>query len=358
MSIPVLVITGVDQPAIGDALLGLQCDAPNAVTVRHTFDIDKQLLFRVVSDITGVIEQEAIDIEHACVSCALREDIMPTIERLASTCRWSAIITQLPLAAEATQICRILSYDERPGQLVHVASVVCVAEGKTIGADILDDHLLSERKAHTSADDTRSVGEALAALIEYADSIVIVNEMTAEDRDLVQALSRPGVPLYVDHRSCEVINLLQHKRAYDAAESWVDPAGTSVVGVREIGQAWTVELRSDRPFHPDRLLKYLPELGGGRRRSRGCFWLPTRPSCICVWDGAGGQLSVGNEGPHPALAPHTRILVTGTDEDRDELYQVFEQCLLTDDEISKRGRIWEAIHDGFEPWLGPIHAAA
>ena len=104
-------------------------------------------------------------------------------------------------------------------------------------------------------------------------------------------------------------------------------------------------------------MENLEQLGGGARRSRGCFWLPTRPDTVCEWDGAGGQLSVG-PCEHENSEPHTRILVTGIDNDRGQLLDLFHHCLLTDDELAVRGTIWESHRDGFEPWLGPIRQTA
>ncbi|NED95650.1 cobalamin biosynthesis protein CobW [Phytoactinopolyspora alkaliphila] len=42
---------------------------------------------------------------------------------------------------------------------------------------------------------------------------------------------------------------------------------------------------------PGRLMRSIEQLGTGRVRARGRFWLPTRPQTLCLWDGAGGQSS-------------------------------------------------------------------
>ena len=35
-----------------------------------------------------------IDVEHACTSCAIREDIVPTLERLAASGTWETIVAR------------------------------------------------------------------------------------------------------------------------------------------------------------------------------------------------------------------------------------------------------------------------
>jgi G3E family GTPase len=357
MSVPLVLLTGVDGDAMAHAMIGLQWDAPHAVNVRHHIDVENQVLTRVVSDITGVVERVHIDLEHACVGCAVREDIMPTLERLAGDGRWGSIIAHLPVASGAEQICRILKADDALGAVLHVASVLAVVDGPSARADLLGDDLLRDRGLRTSAEDGRGVAEVHAALIEYADAVVVVGDIDETDRHVVSMLLRPGAGDVVDHLALDTAALVAARRPHSAAEAWVTPGHTVPVGLVEAGGAWTLELRSDRPFHPERLMANLEGLGGGARRSRGCFWLPTRHDQVCEWDGAGGQLSVG-PCEHGTTEPHTRLLVTGIDDGRDDLLTLFHACLLTDRELAERGTIWESREDGFEPWLGPTRQPA
>jgi G3E family GTPase len=124
------------------------------------------------------------------------------------------------------------------------------------------------------------------------------------------------------------------------------------------GRAWTLDLSSERPLHPGRLMSSLQRLGGGPHRSRGCFWLPSRPGHACAWDGAGGLVSIGFSREWRLESPLTRLVVTGVDRTPDDIATAFHHCLLTDAEIADRGLYWEVGEDGFEPWLGDIRSAA
>lgn len=119
-------------------------------------------------------------------------------------------------------------------------------------------------------------------------------------------------------------------------------------------RAWVLDFRSDRPFHPVRLQERIELLGRGRRHSGGCFWLPSRPTQVCQWDGAGGMVSIGRTDQWEAGEPLTRIVVVGVDDERERVARAFESCLLTDAELAERGRYWEVGSDGLEPWLGPV----
>ena len=123
--------------------IGWQFDLPEAVVVRHHIDVERGVLTRVVSDLDGVVEVEEIDLEHACVSCALRQDVLPTLERLAASGRWRSIVAHLPVGAEARQVCHVLAHDTVLARRLRVAAVVAVA-GASVEADLLGDDLLAE----------------------------------------------------------------------------------------------------------------------------------------------------------------------------------------------------------------------
>ncbi len=357
--VPVILVSGIQEGAMGAASLSVQFGLPDAVAVRHTIDPDRQVLTRTVSDVTGVLEHEEIDLAHACVACAIREDIVPTLERLGAQGRWRTIVACLPVAAEAVQVCRVLAWAPREVPHIHVAAVVTALDGATVTADLLGDDLLDERGLATSDDDRRGVAEVASAMVEYGDVVCLTHDPDPDDFALVGALARPGTHVVTDPSVLDATELATGVHRHRDVEAWVAEVRRGVLPPVPDG-VWRLDLRSDRPFHPERFRDELAVLGGGPRRSRGCFWLPTRPDDICVWDGAGGQVSVGSTERWHREIPLTRITVIGLegDEGRSEITAAFRRCLLTDEELATRGRIWEESRDGFEPWLGPIRRAA
>ncbi|MBA2550132.1 MAG: cobalamin biosynthesis protein CobW [Nocardioidaceae bacterium] len=85
--------------------------------------------------------------------------------------------------------------------------------------------------------------------------------------------------------------------------------------------------------------------------------MPTRPDRLCVWDGAGGQLSLGDVGAW-TRPPDTRIVVTGTERDPSELITAFDTALLTDTELARGLATWKNRPDGLDAWLGVRPEAA
>ncbi|MBO0608096.1 GTP-binding protein [Myceligenerans salitolerans] len=370
--VPISVLASVDPVLRDSAVLGLVVDSPGTVALRHDILAEEGLIRRVVVDASGVVEQVLVPLEHACLSCAVREDALPTLAALTEDGRWSDVIMALPVSAESLPVTRALTAETRRGGLLdgaRIATAATVADVETFEHDLLAADLLAERGIALTPDDERSVGEALAAQVEHADLVVaageavaaptgsgLVDRLRAEDSARVEGLH--GVtaadlaagrhdPVRGERRS----NPLGARRATGDAHATGD-------------RSWTLELRSDRPFHPERLLDRIEDLGTGRLRSRGVFHVVDRPLSACLWDGAGGQLFLGDLGTWDEAAasaePHTRIVVVGSADDdasteqdvRHDLVDAFHDALVRPDEIADGGLSWLGRQDVLSPWLG------
>lgn len=350
------LITGVSEPASVATALTLTVDLPNPVSVAHIIGSDGTSLRRVVSDITGILDDTVIDLEHACVSCAIREDIIPTLSSLASSGRWESIVARLPMGAEAVQVCRVAGYEPERMPDVRIAGVINALEGCNATDHLTGPELLVETDISTFAGDHRGVAETATTLLEYADVIAVDGELLEPCDGLVQALARPGARIVSDFSSFNCGEFLPGIHDFAAIEAWVNELPTRHLTSECTDTVWRLRLTSERALHPERFREQMPELGGGLYRTRGCFWVPTRPDSLCVWDGASGQINIGNAGHWPAgTARRTDIVVTGLFEHgdpRDEVRAAFEAALCTPSELDTLGALWRMDEDGLEPWLG------
>lgn len=354
-TVPVILINGVAEAPMAAAAISLQWDLRAAVAVRHEFDPARERLTRTVSDATGILEHVDIDVEDACINCATRDDLISTLERLAASGSWAAIIAQLPIGVMATQVCQTLHDSPHIAVHLRIAAVIAALEAETVCDDLLGDDLFTERGLPVRADDERGVGEIASAMVEYADLVTSFGTLQPTGWELLRTLAHPSALLTNTFSSIAPETVLAGLHQHHRNEAWVSVVRRETISPANGGAVWTLDFRSDRPFHPDRLQERIEILGRGRRRSRGCFWLPTRPSQVCQWDGAGGMVSIGHshDWEHEPL---TRIVIVGTDNQRETLEQAFNSCLLTDAELAERGRFWEVPQDGLEPWLGPVRS--
>jgi hypothetical protein len=355
MSTPVALLAGLDHVLRDAAVGGLLADTPALVAVRHELgrDEDGTRLRRLVVDTFGVVEDGWEPMEAHCATCAVREDAVLTLARLHDSGRWPAMVYSPPAASTTLPFCTLLDAEMRPsGRLpgLHLAAVAVVADLAAIEADVLGDDLLAERHLAMSDDDRRSVGEVVAALIAHADLVVADGE-SARGSALVDHL-RAHDGRRRDGASClTAADLLDAHHLCRVAAQRLDPRHVRSTGSGERDSMWTLDLHSDRPFHPKRLLLNIDRLGGRRVRSRGRFWLPDRPASVCSWDGAGAQLSIGEVGGWNGCHPSTRLVFTGAGNDRPTLVSAFEDSLVTANEGALGEAFWRGSSDVLAPWL-------
>ena len=363
--LPVNVVASMDGVLRQTAASAVLCDLPHAVVVQHDLyrgDDDDLLLRRVVHDLGGVVEDTGVALDHTCLSCALREDMVPTAARLARSGRWERVVLALPVTAEPGLVRDALQgavVDGRPvADVARFAGVLTVVDLSTLVDDLFGDDLLVERDLAMTDDDRRAVGEALAHQVECADIVATRGECAPDARALSVLRHLAGASAtFAD------LHELDLAKALDRADGGRGPRRgdyrtAALPRPMDADGVWTLELTSWRPVHPARLHDRIVDLAGGRQRSRGWFWLPTRPHAVCGWDNAGGQLSIGTVGRWSADDRQTRIVVTGIDDVQDRLRDAFDAVLMTDSELARGLDHWERHDDGFSPWLGDIDRAA
>ena len=363
--VPVIIVASMDVVLRDTVATNLLCDLPGALVLRHDLTPDG-VLHRGVYDTGGVRERAHSVLDHGCLSCALREDVLPTLARLVedSRRRPDAVVLALPVTASPTALHRALApapgAPGSPGPLTLrplaepavpgavAAGVVAAVDTATLLADLFGDDLLAERGAELSVDDRRAVGEALAEQVECADVVAVPAPPAAQPARVLAHLTASGTSVQpVD--ALDVAALLRSRPADG------DPRGdvrrTRPSGAPDGDGVWTLDLRSPRPLHPERLLDALPTLGTGPLRGRGVFWLSTRPDTACAWDGAGGQLSIGSVGRW-GQDRRSHLVITGVDHDPEPLVRAFRRVLLTDAEIAAGLSCWAGRSDGLDAWLG------
>ncbi len=357
---PLVVLVTID-PVVRDAtVFGLVTDHPRMVVLRHDIQDgpDGGGIRRVVVGAAGVIEDTLVPLEHACVSCAIREDAIPTLERLSRDPRWDAVLLALPVAAEPLPVTRALGWATRRGgnlRGLRLAAAVSALEIDTFEEDLLGDDLLDERGLALTEDDRRSVGEALAAQVGHADLVLVSGHVAGfgAASDLLDHVRAADARRVDGLYGADARELLAAEHDVRAGERRLDPMHVVPVTGAPTGRgAWTLVLASDRPLHPERLVEHVARLGSGRLRSRGRFWVPSRPDSVCVWDGAGGQLSIGSMGRWGRRQPDTRLVLTGLEDVRHELVAAFEDVLMTPGEHAAGLAPWLGRQDVLAPWLG------
>ncbi|MDN4481448.1 CobW family GTP-binding protein [Demequina muriae] len=346
-------LSTIDPVVRTSVSLGLALERSDVVVIHHDFVDDR--IHRVVADAHGIIETSATELDHACLGCAVREDLVPTLARLMGHDRWRHALVALPVTAESAPVMRALHSESRRSGMIagaRLGAVVCAVDSSTIADDAFSDDFLADIGRPLLGDDDRVLAEAVAPMLAHADIVALVGDepVTAQARATVDHLRGKGSTVLssaMEDLDAALIMGTEHR--CDAALGRVDPLRLDRHVEPDCAGVWSIDLRSDRPFHPDRLRARLTELGGHEARTRGHFWVPTRPTDACAWDGAGRQVSVGSLGSWGRHDRATRLVATGRGPERDTIAAAFHDCLVRDDE---RGTDWHAHGDALDDWLG------
>ncbi|MFW7415700.1 CobW family GTP-binding protein [Demequina sp. SO4-18] len=346
-------LSTIDPVVRSSISFGLALERSDVAVIHHDFIGDQ--IRRTVADASGVIESDATELDHACLGCAVREDLVPTLARLKERDLWSQVLVALPVTAESAPVMRALHTETRRSGLLEGArlgAVVCAVDAATIADDAFSDEYLADLGRPLLGDDERVLAEAVAPMLAHADIVALVGDdpASAHARATVDHLRGQGSTVLTSAmEDIDAARIMSTEHRCDDALGRVDPLRIDRHVEPDCAGVWSIDLSSDRPFHPDRLRARLPELGGHEARTRGHFWLPTRPADACVWDGAGRQVSVGSLGRWGRHERGTRLVVTGRGPERDTIAAAFHDCLVRDDE---RGTDWHAHGDALDDWLG------
>ena len=133
--------------------------------------------------------------------------------------------------------------------------------------------------------------------------------------------------------------------------------------------------RARRPLHPERFWETLNEQWTGVIRSKGFFWLATRPDVAGMWSQAGGACQLQPGGLFWAAVPESEwpqdpsvrramlasfegpfgdrrqeIAIIGAHMDEPTLRAMLDACLLTDAEMALGREAWAGFADPIPAW--------
>ena len=400
--VPVVVVTACGEAVRETAKVALLADLRGSVWVDYQIARSGEVRRRV-GGWDGPVYDDLLELDHGCVSCTVREDLVPTVERLAGDGRWDSVVIFPPPAASPIGPAHQL-HDAWVGKQLtsaQLASVVSFVDLDALVEDLFGDDLLDDRGLALGERDRRSVGEALAEQLEFSDVVVAVagSDLTGGEADrsvlgeqVLRRMVAPSTRCHLDWTELDPATLLAVTHDHRVARDRVDPLRVWPIHhdgpvhhdwpvhqdgpVREDGSVhrdgsvhqggslhhdesdrheergavWTLALTSSEPLHPADLQEQLEQLGTGRIRARGYFWLSSRPDDACAWDASGGQLSIGTIGGWSGVRPGTRLVVTGVDlRDRERIERAFDELVSRSADRRDRAPVRP---DGFEPWLG------
>ncbi|MFJ3898308.1 GTP-binding protein [Streptomyces sp. NPDC090083] len=362
----VAIVAGLHAEARRTTVARLLHDVPGSVVLHHDLaTATAGTVVRTVRDATGVLDAGETPLVNDCACCALREDLVPELRRLARAGRVRLAVVELWDSVEPKAMAEVIS----AGGLT-VTGVITAVDPALLLPYLGNGDDLAAAGLAAAATDERTIADTFARQLEYAPVLAVLDSEEAddEDRELLGQLhptarqvpvgaadlpgggddhddtpapapastphtpNSPGArgtarPTPTDPHSADNPNHPPPTRPsashpnpatplrsvlaraalagfdVEAAAAAQHPACALLPVDADAHGVTTLVWHRRRPFHSERLYAALEDITCAAARSRGRFWLADKPDSLLHWDAAGGALCVESAGPWLASLP-------------------------------------------------------
>ena len=345
----VTVVSSLDVFCRQKACAVLAADSPGAMVVFHDL-LENGLVIRRTFREGRRLEREESTLDHGCLSCTVRLDVVPTVRRLMRA--GSHIILGLPPAvASSTAVHALL---RGLGAALTIDSVVLACAPDSVEDQIWDPHTLFESGFTPVPEDDRTPGEFLLGELAFSDTVLLADPalvpVDPAERTRGVQLVKELAPHAAVNESAGDPRPGRHNLA--AATARTVP-GTVRIPAESCSPFTTVVQRLRRPLHPERFRRALPVLAEGSCWLRGRLWVASAPDCRIAVQGIGPRVWMESTGPWQAgreplpAAVHadgqdaglawdpeagdrgTVLAITGDDVDAAAIAELLSACELT-----------------------------
>ena len=336
-------------------------------------------------------EEKLVEMSNGCICCTLREDLLEEVNNLAKDGRFDYLVIESTGISEPLPVAETFTFADEDGvslsDVADLDTMVTVVDAVNFLKDYDEAKYLQETGESLGDEDERSVADLLVDQVEFADVILVsktdlvsgdeVNRLTAILETLnTQARIIPIANGKVDTDDVLSTGSFNFERAQQAPGWLAEMRGEHVPETEEYGIA-SFGYEARRPFHPEKFFAFLhgTEKYGKLLRSKGYFWLATRPQYAGQWSQAGGIARYGFGGMFWSAVPRSRwpddpeylesiksswvepfgdmrqeLVFIGQGLDEQRVRAALDACLLSDDEMLAGRAFWETLPDPFPAW--------
>ncbi|MBL1384626.1 MAG: GTP-binding protein [Colwellia sp.] len=335
--------------------------------------------------------EKLVEMSNGCICCTLREDLLIEVGKFANDGRFDYLVIESTGISEPLPVAETFTFaDENGVSLSDVATLdtmVTVVDAVNFLNDYEQANDLQDTGESLGEDDERSVADLLVDQVEFADVILIsktdlitndeLNRLTA----ILNTLNTQAniIPISNGHINInEVLNtgLFNFERAQQAPGWLKEMRGEHIPETEEYGIS-SFNYTARRPFAPEKFYNFLhnTEQFGKLIRSKGYFWLATRPLFCAQWSQAGGIAHYGFAGMFYKAIPkkdwptepelladinskwlepfgdmRQELVFIGQSLDKKAMIKALDDCLLPEDAVLKGKDFWKTFNDPFPIW--------
>jgi len=338
-------------------------------------------------------EEKLVEMSNGCICCTLREDLMVEVERLAKENRFDYLLIESTGISEPLPVAQTFSFqDDNKGidlsRFAELDTMITVIDAFNFYKDFGSMDTIQTRKLNDDQQDHRPIVNLLTDQIEFAN-VIILNKtdlvsphQLGELRAVIQELNPSAEIIDSSFGKVPLPKILNTKKFNfeEASNSagWLQALQTPHTPETDEYGISSFVFRSHVPFHPQRFWEYLSEdFPATVIRSKGLFWLASRPHDALNWSQAGGSLRADKAGvwwasmtekerlAYPDFVLYkneilqrwdkvfgdrlNELVFIGQDLDTQQITKELEACLCTSREVQAlwQGKVFE---DNFPIW--------
>ena len=308
-------------------------------------------------------EEKLIEMSNGCICCTLREDLLLEVRKLAEAGRFDYLLIESTGISEPLPVAETFTFageDGRSlGEFAQLDTMVTVVDARSFLKDFDEAEYLSDRGESLGEGDMRTVTDLLTDQVEFCDVLVLnkADLVTPDELALLRAIMQrlnPRAKVVESTQSRVPLDAVLNTGLFDFEKAAGAPGWMAVMRgdeqpeTEEYGISSFV-FRADRPFHPQRFWDFLHADLPGILRSKGWFWLASRPKFGGLWSLAGGS-GVHQCAGYWTTTPLQELVFIGQSMERDEMIGMLESALLTPEEMSAGEDAWATYEDPFPEW--------
>ena len=336
-------------------------------------------------------EEKLVEMSNGCICCTLREDLLEEVTKLAKEGRFDYLVIESTGISEPLPVAETFTFADEDGvslsDVADLDTMVTVVDAVNFLKDYEEAKYLQDTGESLGEEDERSVADLLVDQVEFADVILISKTDLASASDIerltaiLKTLNTDANIVPIAHGQVNVDDVLStglfdFERAQQAPGWLKEMRGEHVPETEEYGiGSFTYEAR--RPFHPQKFHQFLHSTDkyGKLIRSKGYFWLASRPEFAGQWSQAGGIARYGFAGMFWKAIPKNNwptdeeylasiekqwvepfgdmrqeLVFIGQGLDQDGMTQALDDCLLSEQEVLRGKEYWSSLQDPFPTW--------
>lgn len=264
-------------------------------------------------------EEKLVEMSNGCICCTLREDLMIEVEKLAKAQKFDYLIIESTGISEPIPVAQTFSFESEDGTIdlskfSYVDTMVTVVDSFNFMKDFSSPQYLTDRNLTDIEGDDRTIVNLLTDQVEFANVILLnKTDLVSEPElrnlyDVIHKLNPDARIIPTNHSKVnlrEVINtgIFDFEKA-EASAGWIKELENEHVPETEEYGIGSFVYRRKKPFHPQRFLDFVQNsFPQSIIRSKGLFWIASRPNQALIWSTAGGSIKTDPAGVWWASMP-------------------------------------------------------